>query len=323
LFDQLEVEHGNLRAALDWCEAEAEGIESAARIVEALAWFWVLRSHGREASVRVERLVAADSGSAAARARLMCVAGYLAYFRGANADALPRLEQSLALWREHGDSRGLATVLLYLALPVWASGDLARAAMLLEESADLVRRAGPGTAYNTVLATHAETPFANLARLAEQQGDLARARQLLDEALAFSEARGDLHGVANTLRALAMITCRQGDVDRATLLLKESQRLFHELADAPCSWNGLMLLAYAATLAGCHTHAARLLGAAEIQQSASGLVPQIIVRAVHEDTVTAARSGLGDEAFAAAWAEGQAMTPEQAVAYALESPVLT
>jgi non-specific serine/threonine protein kinase len=45
LFDHLELEHGNLRAALDWCEAEVDGIESAARIVEALAWFWLLRSH--------------------------------------------------------------------------------------------------------------------------------------------------------------------------------------------------------------------------------------------------------------------------------------
>jgi non-specific serine/threonine protein kinase len=283
LFDQVEVEHGNLRAALDWCEAEADGIESAARIVEALAWFWVLRGHIREASVRVERLVAADSGSAAARARLLCVAGYLAYSRGAHAEALRWLEQSLALWREHGDSRGLATVLLYLALAVWASGDLARVAMLLEESADLVRRAGAGSAYDTVLATYAEWPFANLARLAEQQGDLTRTQQLLD----------DSHGVANALRALAWLEYGRRDIDRATILLKESLRIFHELADAPCSWNAIELLAHVAILQGCHMRAARLLGAAEIQQSDSGLVPLTIVRAVHEETVTAARSGLG------------------------------
>ena len=43
-----------------------------------------------------------------------------------------------------------------------------------------------------------------------------------------------------------------------------------------------------------------------------------MVRAVHDDTVAAARSGLGDGAFDAAWAEGQAMTLKQAVAYALD-----
>jgi hypothetical protein len=34
--------------------------------------------------------------------------------------------------------------------------------------------------------------------------------------------------------------------------------------------------------------------------------------------VAAAQAGLGDEAFAAAWAEGRAMILEQAVAYALD-----
>ena len=38
---------------------------------------------------------------------------------------------------------------------------------------------------------------------------------------------------------------------------------------------------------------------------------------VYERTVAAARSTLGAEAFTTAWAEGQAMTTEQAVAYAL------
>jgi DNA-binding NarL/FixJ family response regulator len=36
--------------------------------------------------------------------------------------------------------------------------------------------------------------------------------------------------------------------------------------------------------------------------------------------VAAARSQLGENAFAAAWAEGRAMTPEEAVEYALAKP---
>jgi predicted ATPase/class 3 adenylate cyclase len=320
LFDRLELEHGNLRAALDWCEAEADGMESAARIVEALGWFWVLRGHEQEGRTRVERLIAADPGNARARAGLYRVAGYLAYFRGAYADTLRWEEQSVTLSREQEDRSGLATALLYLALATWASGDLVRAQALLEESADLVRRAGARTAYNTVLTTYSESPFANLARLAEQQGDLGRARQLYDEAMAFSRARRDSHGVANVVRCLAMLACRQGDLEQATTLLNESLRLFHDLADTPCSWNHLILVAHAATLEGYHTRAARLLGAVEVQQATSGNVPLGIARAVHDDTIAVAHSGLGNDAFAVAWVEGRAMTLEQAVAYALEGP---
>ncbi|MCC6176140.1 MAG: tetratricopeptide repeat protein [Chloroflexi bacterium] len=315
LFDQLELEHGNLRAALDWCEAEADGFEAAANMAEALAWFWMLPNHAREAWSRVERLAGQGAGSTAARARLFGVTGHLAYARGAHADALRWLEQSLALWREEGDSRGLATVLSWLALLARASGDLARAAMLLEESANLVRRAGPETARDAVLAAFAETPFASLAVLTEQQGNLAQARLLLDEDLAFCRARGDLHGVANALRALAY---GQDDAERAEILLRESLALFHELADTPCSWNNLELLAHAATRAGRYARAARLLGAAEIPQKTSGLAPMLSVRRVHDVAVAAARAGLGDDAFAEAWDEGRAMTLEQAVAYALE-----
>jgi hypothetical protein len=37
-----------------------------------------------------------------------------------------------------------------------------------------------------------------------------------------------------------------------------------------------------------------------------------------ERTVSDARGALGEEAFAAAWAEGRAMSLEQAIAFALE-----
>jgi hypothetical protein len=40
-------------------------------------------------------------------------------------------------------------------------------------------------------------------------------------------------------------------------------------------------------------------------------------RAEREAAIAVARFALGDQAFAAVWAEGQAMTLEQAVAYAV------
>lgn len=41
----------------------------------------------------------------------------------------------------------------------------------------------------------------------------------------------------------------------------------------------------------------------------------IVERPLYEQTVTTARSRLDEEAFAAAWAEGQAMTLEEAIDY--------
>jgi len=317
-FDRLEVEHGNMREALDWSEAEPDGIKPAAGMAEALAWFWVLRSHVREARTRVERLAAHARGTAEARARLFGVAGFLVERSGDHAAGSRWLEQGLAMWREIGDRRGLATTLTGLAAAAAAGGDQARASMLLEEAVGLVAHPGPGDTRDGLLAAYHESPMSHLASLVEQRGDLDRAVRLLDEDLAFCRWFGDSHGVANALRGLACLAYGQGDTTRATTLLKDGLVLFGALADTPCITQNLVLLAYVATLEGRHRQAAVLLGAAETLRGGTGIPLRPSARAVHDPTVAAARSGLGDDGFAAAWAEGRAMTPEQAVAYALD-----
>jgi hypothetical protein len=41
-----------------------------------------------------------------------------------------------------------------------------------------------------------------------------------------------------------------------------------------------------------------------------------VLQAMHEFTIASVRMQLGEQAFAAAWAEGRTMTPEQALAKA-------
>jgi hypothetical protein len=62
-----------------------------------------------------------------------------------------------------------------------------------------------------------------------------------------------------------------------------------------------------------------LWGAAEALRQAIGARQAPAARATHERLMAAAREQLGDAAFDAAWAEGQAMTPEQAIALALKA----
>ena len=53
-------------------------------------------------------------------------------------------------------------------------------------------------------------------------------------------------------------------------------------------------------------------------REALGTPVQPVERRTFEPAVAAARASLGEEAFAAAWVEGRAMSLEQAIAYALE-----
>jgi hypothetical protein len=60
--------------------------------------------------------------------------------------------------------------------------------------------------------------------------------------------------------------------------------------------------------------AARLWGAAEVLSEASGGAPiPPVEHAAYEQAVDAARAQLGEQAFAVAWAQGRAMSPEQAL----------
>jgi DNA-binding CsgD family transcriptional regulator len=74
-----------------------------------------------------------------------------------------------------------------------------------------------------------------------------------------------------------------------------------------------------AVLAGdgaSHREAARLLGAAESIQQRIGAVRYKIYDADHQASVTALRDALGQKDFDSAWAEGAALSVEEAVAYA-------
>jgi hypothetical protein len=93
-----------------------------------------------------------------------------------------------------------------------------------------------------------------------------------------------------------------------------------DLADkwgVACSLEGFGGLA---AVQGQPLRAAKLLGAAEAKREDTGAPLPIFRQTAHERHVTAARTALGDEAFAVAWAEGRGLSSEQASAYALEAP---
>ena len=108
-----------------------------------------------------------------------------------------------------------------------------------------------------------------------------------------------------------------GDYGRAAALYRESLALRRELNDPLETARSLEDLAVLAARQGQAERTARLLGANEAQCEAIGAAPPVAVRTEYEWTLATARSALGEERFAAVWAEGRALSLDQAVAYAL------
>jgi hypothetical protein len=136
----------------------------------------------------------------------------------------------------------------------------------------------------------------------------------------------DARGLVAGLVVLGRVAALQGDDRCAVDAFVECLTLSHAAVreDLALSLEGLAQVL--ARRARRHAeadrqmeHAAWLFSAA----AALGLPLEPTVRQEHERQVAAVRAALGDEAFAAAWARGQALRPEQAVAVALATRPLT
>ena len=121
-----------------------------------------------------------------------------------------------------------------------------------------------------------------------------------------------------SLNRLGFMARDQGDYGAAWVLFEESLAIFRELGNKLGIAQNLEGLAAVAVAQAQSERAARLFGAAEGLREVIGAPLPSADRAEHDRSVAAVRTALGEEAFAAAWAEGRAISLEQAVEYALE-----
>src|SRR5207237_8893990 len=78
--EYLEEDHDNLRAALAWCQADAEGAEAGLRLAGALGGFWDTRGYWSEGRGHLAAALSREGAAAATakRAKALRAAGALA-----------------------------------------------------------------------------------------------------------------------------------------------------------------------------------------------------------------------------------------------------
>jgi DNA-binding NarL/FixJ family response regulator len=103
-------------------------------------------------------------------------------------------------------------------------------------------------------------------------------------------------------------------------LERESLVLRYEFGDPVGVSLSLDGLASVAGAQGRLARAARLFGMAEAIRARIDAIPFPHLQIVYDRAVAAVRAGLGEQAFAEAWAQGRATPADQAVAYALAEP---
>jgi tetratricopeptide (TPR) repeat protein len=212
------------------------------------------------------------------------------------------MEEALSIYREIGDQRGVAFMQQELGYHYRGLRELETARAYLEQSLTLWREIGDRKSSAAAIM--------GLGRVADDQSDLTLARRYYEEATAIDREYQQRGGWA--LSNLTRILFRLGENAEAEALLQEDMINSRELENRPKILYVLQSFAYVALLHGQTERAVRLCAAWEAGY-------EMLYRKKPEfwQSLDEMRKTLGEEAFAAAWAVGRAMTLDQAVNEAL------
>jgi len=243
-------------------------------------------------------------------ARALARLGFIARRVGDIQQAVAFCDEGLRLSRQLGDSETTAHVLICYGQVVRGLGEYERANTYWEEARLLARVAG-----ETILESQALFLRANVAML---HGDLERSEMLIRDALNLIHERGDRWSRIPTLETLARVAQQRSDIEQVVVLAQDIASSYREVGNRAGLATAASVLAWAARVREDDPRAARLLGASDAVMAASGRLRTLEDQSAHDSDVALVRAALGEDAFTAAWAEGRAMTFEQAVQYILQ-----
>jgi predicted ATPase/class 3 adenylate cyclase len=262
---RLDPEHENFRAALAWSQRATDNGALMLRLIGALWWFWYFRGHAHTGIPWLQQALGYITAHDLidTRAKVLCGAGALADQRGDHVSARQWLTDSVALYRQLGNRRGLGYALSFLGLVeghqfrlhasmaeheesislfqatgdrwglalanqylgeiYWFQGNLVSAGSFFEESANLFRELGDRWGLGRALGL--------VGFVVHDQGDDVRARALFEEGVAAIRAVGDTFVLAALRNKQGQVLRCLGECEQAIQCYNESIDLFQQLGN--------------------------------------------------------------------------------------------
>ncbi|HEV8252498.1 MAG TPA: tetratricopeptide repeat protein [Candidatus Limnocylindria bacterium] len=307
ILDRDEREHDNIRAAL--ARAIAHGHAEMAMQIFAASWrFWQMRGYLAEAREHAETVLALAGSTdyPDARAAALEAAGGIAYWQGELNVARGWYEEAVEIARASGDDARIANAIYNLSFTFTLEHeDQVRARALAKEAVEIYRRLGDEAGIARSLWGEANTYYFFR--------DFAGGIDLAQEALEIFRRLDDRFMIGWTLYMLALYNLT---LDRTAMrqLLEEALPLFTEIEDK--SGYGMIFDAFGALFwtEGDTMRAIRLAGYASALEASTGAG---LARINRESADFYPAALTTDPALAAAFAEGQRMTVEEATELAL------
>jgi predicted ATPase/DNA-binding SARP family transcriptional activator len=352
--ERLEIEHDNLRTALDSCKVQSDAAEQGLRLSAALGKFWRVRGYLTEGLTRLHDALARTAKAAPAiRANALYEAGAIANYQGDHKETRRLLEECLEIRRGIGDRTGCAGPLRMLGIVARQRGDYDAARTYLTESLSLYQEAGDNSgAVGTITSlgnlamadgdleaaqalytqslplyrTNADrrgtaVALGNLGNVASARGEHVLAKEQLRQALDIYAELGDSRSCAITQHSQSVVAIKLGDNVGAMDLLRQCLKSYRKLGDRQSSIGTLEALVTVWTRTGRSEPAAHLLAATSALQHEFAIKLTLHEQEEREWVLGQLGAALGKDEFAAAKCLGQLMTWEETIEYALQDSV--
>jgi len=344
----LERELDNFRTALDLA-LEIRPV-MALRLVSALNLVWNVRGYTTEGRRWGEEALKRTQGDTSpeklyARAEALSTVGFLTMTQGDNLAASDLIAHAVTLFRTVDDHPGLAYALWAQSTAYAYLGQLSLARITAEESLNLARELNDSLllarahgALSVILFQMGDIAAAKryaeksvafarqsgipqalaitlgwMSVVAATEGNLA-ARQYAEESLALFRQMGDKHRINMAASTLANVLRHAGDFRQAEALYREAIRGWRDYRQLGGIARCLECLAFIAIAEKRDTQAARWLGAAEALRDSSHTQMIPAEQTEYEREVAVLRARMDETTFTRVWADGSALTMEQAIA---------
>jgi tetratricopeptide (TPR) repeat protein len=225
-------------------------------------------------------------------------------------EGLDALLDSSAIFRELEDPAGIALTTFNLGFALAIEDRIADAAEMFGASRAMCEEIGDSRGVGDSLF--------GLPGMSRKLGDLVAARAEAEEAWRLHQDLGDIFGVHGDRYVLGRAVTDAGDLDAARELLFETLGMAEHMGSSTGLALSLDLLAVQDADRRKPVKAMKLAGAsAAIKDSIAGEAPPELLDL--PDSRERARSLITDDETKAAWAEGRAMSVDEALAYAREN----
>jgi predicted ATPase/class 3 adenylate cyclase len=351
-FDQMEMEHDNLRTAFEW--GTSNHPEKALKLAFAVGGFWTVRDHISEARAwclaileKTKPIPDLDKE----RARVYSVLGWMCVTSGEHKAGRSAAEWAIALGRQTNDLATVARAHGIVALTSAFLGDFPTVQQAAMEGESLARKEGLKSELAFILSVRGQAEYfgrkdiakakayldeayqlakeegfrwassflaIGMAQTAAAVGDIESARAGFRESGEIARRMGNKRIVYSSQSELAHVLRNNGELDEPLGIYKDLLPKWRDLGHRSAVAHELECIAYILTRKESPDRAAVLLGAAQEIRRVIDTPRTSAEEVEYEKEAAMLRERLGEGDAERKWNEGRSLTVDQAIEFALD-----